>query len=165
MDQSDCYCKSIVQLTQDECNTLLDIQSDFEYEVFKTSIGPDGNYLYREFDDTELPDWFFDKFGKFYNVEHRLVWLKNWGSVSKHKDVNRHCSITIPLTVTNCGTDFWDDNDNLICTLMHNGEAYLQNNQVVHGVGSSLQARNFLQITFKDHTYYQIKEMFNDNWQ
>lgn len=160
----ECFCKSKIQLTQEERDILLDMQSNFQYERFETKIGPDGNFVYREFNDNDLPAWFFDKFGDLYYLERRLIWLQNWGSVRLHKDVNRLCSLTIPLTITNAPTDFWDDDENLIDTLLHNGEAYLQDNQISHSVRDSLQSRNFLQITFKDHSYNQVKEMFSAYW-
>jgi hypothetical protein len=158
-----CFTKCAAQLTEAERQELFDFQTQFEYEPFTTDLGPDGNFLYRTFNAADLPKCFFDKFQSLFDIEKRLVFLKNNGAVIRHQDVRRHCSITIPLNITSTATLFWNDATETvpIAELLHNGEAYLQNNQVFHSVLPSNETRYFLQLTFKEHTYEQIRDILN----
>ena len=163
---NDYYTKLSIQLDSKEKEQLFLFQKDFDYIPFETESGPDGNFLYRDWLESDLPDFFFIKYGDAYNLSTGLIFLKNKGSVVRHKDVNRFCSITFPLTDTSTSTLFWESefSDIPVEELNHNGDSYLQNNLQWHSVPESKEERIFLQMTFKSHTYNTVRERLNDYW-
>ena len=149
------YCK-VDELCLDanernELKVIADIITFDQYFDVTYNL-PDNNLIGQVTES--LPEWFQLKAEKFL-VEGWPIFLKNKGDVIRHTDDKRSCSITIPLNRSNTPTVF-DYNTKLY----HNGDTYLQNNQVTHRVPRAEEYRYFLQISF-EQSYEHIKSMLN----
>jgi hypothetical protein len=135
-----------------ERDMLWQWQCSASYEEFK-SDHYDGNLIAV---NPEVPTWVFEKFTFPLSLSISYLFLKNKGLTSKHTDVYRECSLTVLLSNTHTSTDFYEE-DNLVATLLHNGNTFLQNNQVSHFVEPSSDWRYFFQLSF-DRPFTEIKE-------
>lgn len=163
------YFKKLnIKLTNEEKLQLLEFQETHSYEPFIYNDIHDGNYVSKKWHEDELPEFFKSRYSDLYTSVSGsgCVFLKNKGSVIRHTDVARYCSITIALNYTETCTDFWNDwNDTVpAAQLYHRGEAYLQNNHMIHSVDASNEARYFLQINYKNNTYEEVLDILNDYW-
>lgn len=134
-----------LNLTKQERNELFSIQEKLDYTEFNTPEDkPDGNYIAK---DLNLPNWVNEKFRNILKHSKRIIFLKNKGTII-HKDNNRKCSLTCPLSDSNIPTKFYNLDKHVIAKLYHNGNTYLQNNEVVHSVDWGNKWRYFLQLSF-----------------
>ena len=104
----------------------------------------------------KVPNWVFEKFELPFKYKLSYLFLKNKGLQTKHTDVFRQCSLTLLLNSVQANTDFYE-NDNIVATLFHNGNTFLQNNQVHHFVEPTNYWRYFFQISFKQ-PFAEMKE-------
>ncbi|RZD43565.1 MAG: hypothetical protein CXT73_00130 [Methanobacteriota archaeon] len=146
-----------LNLTEQQQNELFNIQESLDYtEFIALDKTHDGNYLAK---DPNLPNWINEKFRNILKHSKHIIFLKNKGTII-HVDLNRKCSLTIPLSNSNIPTNFYLD-EYVIAKLYHDGNTYLQNNEVTHSVDWGEEWRYFLQISFK-HTY---KKIYRTLWQ
>jgi|TARA_B110000196_G_scaffold298019_1_gene289569 hypothetical protein len=147
-----------LKLTEQERDELYQIQSTLTYKEFysvpQENLMKDGNYVIR---DPNLPSWVYEKFKDILKYSKRILFLKNKGTIT-HTDINRKCSLTIPLKATT-PTNFYESNS--IIKLFHGNDTFLQNNEITHFVDWGEEWRYFLQISFK-HTY---KKIYRTLWQ
>lgn len=133
-----------LNLTEQERNELFSIQEKLDYTEFNTPEDkPDGNCLILT---PDLPLWFYQKFNDILLHAMQVLFLKNKGTII-HTDVNRKCSLTFPLSDSNVPTNFYLD-EYVVTKLYHDGNTYLQNNEVTHSVDWQDEWRYFLQISF-----------------
>jgi hypothetical protein len=146
-----------LKLTEQERNELCQLSHSVDYAEFLDEYGNhDGNYIAK---DPNLPNWVNEKFRNILKHSKRIIFLKNKGTII-HTDVNRKCSLTFPLSDSNVPTNFYLD-EYVVTKLYHDGNTYLQNNEVTHSVGWQDEWRYFLQISFK-YPYREIYErIFN----
>ena len=157
------FRKLNISISDAERSMLYEYQRHLVYTPFYYDGKPDGHYVSREW---SVPRDIQERFKTIYEYSHSCVFLKNSGNVAKHYDINRFCSITVPLNYTETCTHFWE-NDKITVpseSLYHRGDIYLQNNKIKHSVDASDEPRHFLQFSYKNHTYDQIVELLNDYW-
>lgn len=147
------YCKvDKLCLDANERSKLKDIADTITFKQYfdVTYNLPDNNLIGQVTES--LPEWFQAKAEQFL-AEGWPIFLKNKGDVIRHTDDNRKCSITIPLNHSNTPTVFEYNTE-----LYHNGDTYLQNNQVTHRVPRAEEFRYFLQISF-EKPYEKIRQL------
>lgn len=146
------YKKLKVQPSVENIDELFALQKNFKYIDFaeENNGDSDGNFIY-VIDKKDLPNCINDLYKNYLDVSDFVVFLKNKGNVVRHTDVHRLSSLTIPLNVSTTPTLFWKDykSEKPYDCLYHNGEAYLQNNAILHSVPEAKETRYFFQISFE----------------
>tara|TARA_B000000565_G_scaffold253132_1_gene229282 strand:- start:3 stop:488 length:486 start_codon:yes stop_codon:yes gene_type:complete len=143
-----------LNLTEQERNELCQLSHSVDYAEFLDKNGNhDGNYIAK---DPNLPNWVNEKFRNILKHSKRIIFLKNKGTII-HTDENRKCSLTFPLNDSNVPTNFYLD-EYVVTKLYHDGNTYLQNNEITHSVDWQDEWRYFLQISFK-YPYREISRI------
>ena len=138
-------------LTKNERQELMSYQSQATYTEFEIPAEfeleglNDGNLVSI---NPHVPDWVFDKFKLPLELSISYLFLKNTGLNIKHTEGHRQSSLTVLLSNNETGTDFYNEKDELLTTLVHNGNTFLQNNKVRHYVEPTKVWRYFFQISF-----------------
>jgi hypothetical protein len=137
----------------------------------------DGNYVARS---PNLPTWVYDKFNDILGFSKRIVFLKNKGTMLHNDlNRKSSLTIPLVNTITPtifydtwasklewcvrgrecvwrreagvcvcevCGVCGWEP----VARLFHNGNTFLQNNEIIHSVNWTDEWRYFFQISFRE---------------